>query len=68
MASQSNNTIAYFANRTKAAQFASDTIQSLPLDLPLTMIIRPVRSEGYYVTIATEESLDDIVMPNFFGE
>lgn len=68
MVSAFSNMQSYWKSKEDAALFVSVIVPSLPLGSPLTMTITPTKSEGYYVTIVTEESLEGIEMPIYSDE
>ena len=51
----------YLENKKDAVQFVEDQLPHLKSHSPLIMIIRPRKSEGYSVTIATGGLWDGIV-------
>ena len=61
-------TTEFLETRRDVALFVLDLLKSLERDCVSITITRPEKSGGYYVTSATEESLDDIETQNFLDQ
>lgn len=60
----------FFDNKERLAAFVVDQLQYSKPGSPLTTIITPVKSVGYYVSIVTGESSEDteLQMAKFFSD
>lgn len=62
---RSNNTNSYFPDKAVAVQFVNEKLQFLKEGYALITTITPEKSGGCFVTTATVESLDGIVIQTY---
>lgn len=63
MVSHLSSMQSFWKHKEDAVRFVSEVLPNLPLDSPLIITMSPEKLEGFYVTIATTESLAGIVIP-----